>query len=170
MRAEHAVSRRLRPELSPDVFEAFRRAVHTYGVQRLAPLMGVRPGTLYNKADAGEDTHNQPTLRDVVQVTQFTGDMQILDALNQMFGRVAFDCLPMERASDEDLLELLTTLGVHNGAFQSALREGLRGERFTVHALRHVRAQAFDIVSALMTLLYRLEDFVDESQPDTGAP
>ena len=39
-----------------NVFEAFRAAVYAHGVERLAPLMGLRPGTLYNKADAGDET------------------------------------------------------------------------------------------------------------------
>lgn len=168
MPVDRAVARRTRPDIAPDVFEAFRQVVHAYGVQHLAPLMGVRPGTLYNKADAAEDTHHQPTLRDVVQVTQITGDYSILDALNGMFGRAAFDCQPMAAASDQDLLDLLASLGVHNGSFSSALRDGLRARRFTAASLRVVRAEAFDLVAALMTLLQRLEDIVDTVDTEGG--
>ena len=53
MRPNRAAVRRA---LAPDVFEAFRELVYSYGVQKLAPKMGLRPGTLYNKADASEDT------------------------------------------------------------------------------------------------------------------
>lgn len=169
MPADRAVvtrARRVRADAAPDVFEAFRQVVLGYGVPQLAPLMGVRPGTLYNKADSSEDAHHQPTLRDVVQVTQITGDFRILDALNGMFGRAAFDCQPMAEASDQDLLDLLATLGVANGGFHAALRDGLRERRFTAQALRTTRAEAYDMVAALMTLLRRLEDFVDVVDAD----
>ena len=59
---------------APNVFEAFRETVYRHGVEKLAPLIGLRPGTLYNKADADDESHNQPTLRDVVLLTQITRD------------------------------------------------------------------------------------------------
>lgn len=145
-----------------NVFEAFRAAVYAHGVERLAPLMGLRPGTLYNKADAGDETHAQPTLRDVVHLTQATGDMRVIDALNEMFGRAAFDCTPHADASDEELLHLLADLGAESGQFHHALSEGLRAKRFDTPRLRAIRAEAFDMVAALMTLVQRLEAYVDD--------
>lgn len=53
-------------------FEAFRQLAYTFGVAELAQHMGLKPGTLYNKADADEETHHQPTLRDVVLATRLT--------------------------------------------------------------------------------------------------
>lgn len=161
MRPNRAVVRRA---LAPDVFEAFREVVYSHGVQKLAPKMGLRPGTLYNKADAGEDTHAQPTLRDVVHLTQATGDMRVLDALDEMFGRAAFDCLPHADASDEELLHLLADLGSETGEFHQALANGLRARRFTTPVLRAIRGEAYDIVSALMTLVRRLEAYVDDDE------
>ena len=93
--------------LSPNVFEAFRRVVYSVGVDKLAPLMGLRAGTLYNKADADDHSHNQPTLRDLVVVTQISGDLSILDELEAMFGRAAYDCAQHQGVSDEALLDLL---------------------------------------------------------------
>jgi hypothetical protein len=152
----------LRRAAGVDVFEAFRQACYVFGVQKLAPLMGQRPGTLYNKADASDDSHNQPTLRDVVMVTQITGDLRVLDALDSMFNRAAYDCSQHETASDEALLDLLATLGAESGEFHKALAGGLRAQRFTPEAMGAVRAEAMDMVSALMVLVHRLEDYVDE--------
>lgn len=145
-----------------NAFEAFRQLVYGYGVVELAQSMGLRPGTLYNKADADEDTHHQPTLRDVVLATRLSGDMRVLDALDEQFGRAAFDVRPMASVSDSALLELLTTLGAENGEFHAALRRALADKRFKPEELRQVRAEAFDLVSALMTLVARLEGLVDE--------
>lgn len=53
----------LRRQHAPNVFEAFRQVVLLQDVPALAARMGLRPGTLYNKADAGDDPHKQPRLR-----------------------------------------------------------------------------------------------------------
>lgn len=155
-------NRALRRAVAPNVFEAFRQVVYTHGPDRLAPLMGIALGTLYNKADAGDETHAQPTLRDVVHLTQITKDMRVLDALNEMFERAAFDCSKRAGATDEELLHLLADLGAENGQFHRALSDGLRARRFTPEVLLTIRAEAFDIVSALMTLVQRLEGYVDD--------
>jgi len=143
-------------------FEAFRQLAYSHGVVELAQLMGIKPGTLYNKADADEETHHQPTLRDVVLATRLTGDMRVLDSLNESFGRAAFDVIHMAEKSDEALLELVASLQVEEGEFYAAMRSALRSRRFTAQDFVLLRAEAFEVVSALMTLLTRLEGLVDE--------
>lgn len=145
-----------------NVFEAFRQLAYAHGVPELAKAMGIKPGTLYNKADADEETHHQPTLRDIVLATELTADMRVLDALDEQFGRAAFDVRPMAHVSDEALLELLTRLGSETGEFHAALHMALIDKKFTPLVLHQVRAEAFDMVSALMTLVHRLEGLVDE--------
>ena len=143
-------------------FEAFRQLAYAYGVVELAQLMGLKPGTLYNKADADEETHHQPTLRDVILATRLTGDLRVLDALNEAFGRAAFDVAEKGQASDEALLELLTQLGSESGDFHKALHAALVEKKFTQANLNQIRAEAYDVVSAVMTLVTRLEGLLDE--------
>lgn len=143
-------------------FEAFRQLAYTFGVVELAQQMGLKPGTLYNKADADEETHHQPTLRDVLLATRLTKDMRVLDALNEHFGRAAFDVSHSGEKSDEALLELLAGLGMETGHFHQALRDALADRRFSAHDFVLVRDEAMDMVSALMTLVNRLEGLVDE--------
>lgn len=143
-------------------FEAFRQLVYLHDVKRLAPQLGMRPGTLWNKADADADSHNQPTLRDVVALTQVTGDTRVLDALNELFGRAAFEVPLPDSASDEALLELITSMGVESGEFHAAVRHALVSRRFTLLELQAIRAEAFDLVGAVMTLVARLEGLLDE--------
>lgn len=152
----------LRRAHAPDVFEAFRQLVMLSGdVPGLAARMGYRTGTLYNKADAGDDTHNQPTLRDVVLSTEITGDLRVVEALARTFGRATFDAGKYANTSDEDLLSLLADMGREVGEFHGALGEALRSRRFSGQAMQRLTAEGLDIVSALMTLLSRLEGFVD---------
>lgn len=154
----------LRRTRAADVFEAFRQAVLLSGdVPALAARMGLRPGTLYNKAEAGDDTHNQPTLRDVVLVTEITGDLRVVEALAATFGLACFDTQARARTTDEELLTLLADMGAEHGEFHAALAEGLRQRRFAPEQLGRIRAEAMDVVAALMTLLQRLEDYVDDA-------
>lgn len=143
-------------------FEAFRNLVYLHDVPKLAADMGMRPGTLYNKADADLDSHNQPTLRDVVMLTRQSGDFRVLDALNEMFDRAAFNVRPHACASDAALLELVTHMAVESGEFHSAVRQALLAKKFTAADLQRIREEAFDLVGALMTLVARVEGLLDE--------
>jgi hypothetical protein len=145
-----------------DPFEAFRQLVYGFGVPELAKLMVMKPGTLYNKADADEDTHHQPTLRDVVLATRLSGDMRVLDSLDEGFGRAAFDVAHLADVSDEALLDLLAKLGRESGEFHAELQMALSNRAFTTKNMGRIRAEAFDMVSALMTLVARLEGLVDD--------
>lgn len=142
-------------------FEAFRTLVYRHGVADLAPLMGMKTGTLYNKADADLESHAQPTLRDVVLATQLTGDLRVVDALNERFGRAAFDLRSQQTVSDAALLELIARLGAENGDFHRAMYEALVQHRFTPEGMARIRAEAYDVAAALMTLVHRLEGLVD---------
>lgn len=147
------------------VYEAFRELVYmggARGVEDAAAFLGIRTGTLYNKADASDDSHAQPTIKDLVQLTHYRGDLRAVDALNEMFGRACFDTAKFETTSDEALLELLCRLGSEHGEFHAELNSALTSGRFTTERLASVRAEAFDVVSALMTLVARLEGLVDD--------
>lgn len=143
-------------------YEAFRRLVYGYGVADMARVMGLKPGTLYNKADADPESQAQPTLRDLIVATEATGDTSVLDALDEMFERAAFSVRPLAHASDEALLELLAKLGKESGDFHGALHMALSDRAFSAKHLNDIRAEAFDLVSALMTLVKRVEGLVDE--------
>lgn len=149
-----------RPPRTP--YEAFRRLVYGYGVEDLSRLMGLKAGTLYNKADADAESQSQPTLRDIVIATEATADMQVLDALEETFGRIAFDTTRLAHVSDGALLELLTKLGQESGEFHSALHKALIDKKFSQEDLQLIRGEAFDVVGALMTLVSRVEGLVDE--------
>lgn len=142
-------------------FEAFRQLAYTFGVVELATQMGLKPGTLYNKADADEDTHHQPTLRDVLLATRLTQDMRVIDSMNETFNRAAFDVSTCAGKSDDALLELFTDYGAESGEFCTALRDGLRHKKFSAEDFVLIKSEALDVVSSLMTLVYRLEGLVD---------
>ena len=142
-------------------FEAFRVVAYTHGVERLANRLGMNRGTLYNKCDADVESHHQPTLRDVIAVTRETRDMRILDSLNRLFDRAAYDVTP-GAASDTALLELLCNVGSDSGELHAAVARALKDGRFSVAELQCVRTEALDLVSAVLAFVQRLEGLVDE--------
>jgi hypothetical protein len=145
-----------------DPLEAFREVVYRYGVKAMATRLLMKPGTLYNKADADVDTHHQPTLRDVVRVTEASGDMLILDSLDRMFNRAAYDVTAGLVVSDQALLDLLCRVNSESGAMHRALTDGYEDGRFSSEDLQAVRGEVFDLVTAAMTFLQRLEGLVDD--------
>lgn len=142
--------------------EAFRQLCYAHGVPALAEKMGLKPGTLYNKADSDDDTHHQPTLRDVLLATRLTDDLRVLDAMDAAFGRASFDTRYEGTVSDEALLELLAGFGEQVGDFHRALREALLDRKFSSMELVQIRAESLDVIGALLTLVRRIEGLVDE--------
>ena len=142
-------------------FEAFRVVAYTHGVERLANRLGMNRGTLYNKCDADVESHHQPTLRDVIAVTRESGDMRVLDSLNRLFNRASFDVTPGP-VSDQALLELLCVVASEKGQMHRALMDGLADAKFSDADYRLVRAEAFDLISAVMAFVQRLEGLVDD--------
>jgi len=148
------------PVVPVNPYEAFRLVVYSHGVKELAERMGMSPGVLYNKADANVESQAQPTLRDLMAVTRETGDMRILESLNRLFDRGSYDLTPVP-PSDEALLELLAVVGSEQGAMCSALIRGLSDRRFTPDDFQAVRAEAFDVINAVLAFVQRTEGLVD---------
>lgn len=145
-----------------DPHEAFKRVVYNFGTEAMAAQLLMKKGTLFNKCDADAESNAQPTLRDVVNVTRISGDMRILDSLDRMFGRAAYDITPGLEVSDTALLELLCRVGSESGQMHQALLRGFDDSRFCREDLAAVRAEAFDLITAVLTFIQRVEGLVDE--------
>jgi hypothetical protein len=142
--------------------EAFRDVVYDFGAKALAAQLVMKPGTLYNKAEADADSHHQPTLRDVINVTRVTGDFRILDSLDHLFNRAAYDLTPGLEVSDAAVLDLLCRVNSENGHMHAALTAGLADGKFTRAELAAVRGEAFELITAVLTFVHRLEGMVDD--------
>jgi hypothetical protein len=142
-------------------FKAFHDVVHAYGVRDLAEQLGMRAGTLWNKADADVDSHHQPTLRDVIAVTRHTDDFRVVESLNRLFNKASFS-LASGPVSDEALLELLARIGCEKGQMYQALLSGYADRRFCREDFAVVRAEAFDVITAVLNFIVRAEGLIDE--------
>jgi hypothetical protein len=160
--ASHPSHTVAKDEVHANPFLAFRAVVYGYGVERLADEIGRKRGTLYNKADADAESHHQPTLRDVIEVTRATGDTRVLDSLDRLFDRTSFLMKPPAVCSDEALLELLCKVGDESGQMHAAVLRALKDGRVTRAEVLAVRAEAYDLVGEVLCFLQRLEGLVDE--------
>ena len=148
-------------EVPVSPFEAFRAVAVAYGVKDLAERLSMKPGTLWNKVDADVESHHQPTMRDVIAITRETQDMRILESMNRLFDRATIDLRPGP-VSDEAVLELLLRVSSEKGQMAQALRNGYADTRFCRDDYQAVRAEAFDLINAVLDFVQRLEGLVDE--------
>lgn len=144
--------------LSPQV--AFREVVRTYGVKEMAAQLLMTEGVLQNKCHTDEDSHHKPTMADVVNVTRVSGDTRILESLDRMFGRAGYEIVPGP-VDDSALMELLCRIGTEKGAMYAALQKGLHDKRFCLDDYRAVKGEAYDVISAVLDFIQRLEGLVD---------
>ncbi|MES1977322.1 MAG: phage regulatory CII family protein [Pseudomonadota bacterium] len=144
--------------LSPQI--AFREVVERFGYAEMAAAIVMHKGTLQNKCNTDEDSHHKPTLKDVVDVTRVSNDPAVIVSLARMFGLATYELVP-GLGSDEALLELLCKVSAESGAMHAALVKGYADKTFSLDDYRAVRAEAFDLISAVMDFLQRLEGNVD---------
>ncbi|MBU0749165.1 MAG: phage regulatory CII family protein [Gammaproteobacteria bacterium] len=151
----------MKHEVPVSPFAAFRAVATTYGVKDLADVLSMKPGTLWNKVDADVESHHQPTMRDVIAITRETQDFRILESMNRLFDRATIDLRPGP-VSDEAVLELLLRVSSEKGQMAQALRKGYADARFCRDDYQAVRAEAFDLINAVLDFVQRLEGLVDE--------
>lgn len=161
MRMKNAVKAEVCAAVPQNPQEAFRQVVYAYGAKEMAAALLMNEGTLHNKCNADEDSHHKPTLKDVMHVTRVSGDTRILESLDRMFGRAGYDVTP-GAVSDAALLELLCKVSSESGAMHQAVLAGLQDERFTAVELQAVRAEAYDVINAVLGFVQRLEGLLDD--------
>lgn len=144
--------------LSPQ--KAFREVCRRFGMKEMAAQLLISEGVLQNKCHTDEGSHHKPTLMDVVNVTRISGDTTILESLDRMFGRAGYEVGPGD-GSDAALLELLCKVASESGDMHRALANGYEDGKFTLEKFKAVRAEAYDLISAVQNFLQRLEGNVD---------
>jgi|GEM_PF-788416 len=165
----------MRSRTPSDVYEAFHRVVHDYnggeqdggGVPALARLMGMPPGTLYNKANTSENdnNHNKPTLKDVVLATILSGDVRIIQSLCHTAGGVFYRLPDLSDFSTDALLLHLTRIEAESGDFYSCIDKSLRQDSDLTHKeFQAIEAEAHQWVAAILETVHRLREMAGVEQ------
>lgn len=148
-------------KLPMDVHEAFYRVVHDYpaGVPALAAKMGVPPGTLYNKADPGNEGHHKPSMADGVVATLLTGDKRIAQAFSRTVGGLYLDLPDMSGVETDQLMTHILRIGKEEGDFFEAIDWALREDnRISPEEFRKIEQEAHEFVASVLESLQRMRE------------
>jgi hypothetical protein len=142
-----------------DVHEAFRQVCYDFGVEKLAGMMGIPAGTLYNKCNVNETSHHKPTLADCVVVTLLTGDKRIVQAFARTVGGVYFDLPDLSSLSTDALLIALAQVQITNGSFHHEIHDSLSGDdRIDPREYARIERAAHAYLAAILEGLARMRE------------
>ncbi|WP_054285749.1 phage regulatory CII family protein [Gulbenkiania mobilis] len=148
---------------SHDVYEELRRESRQFGVEKLAAMMGMSPGTLYNKLNLNDTTaHHKITLADYIQIITFTRQAGPHRALSTMLGGV-FHLLPdMSDKSDEALLDIVNRVHIEGGDVHRELAAALATPSVTRDQAARIEREALQWVAAILELRARVNGMVGD--------
>lgn len=144
-----------------DVQDAFYRVVHDFGVEKLAGMMGMSPGVLYNKANSNqnENNHNKPTLADCVVVTHLSGDKRIAQAFCNSVGGVFFELPDLSSLSTDALLAHVLSIETEGGDFYLAVGDSLKKDNLIrPKEFARIEREAHEWIGAILEGLARMRE------------
>ncbi|WP_230368841.1 phage regulatory CII family protein [Paludibacterium denitrificans] len=146
---------------SQDVFEELQRAASEFGVPRLAGLMGVHRGTLFNKLSNKDATsHHKPTLADFIQITAHSKNLQPLKALNSLFNCITYQLPDMSNVSDAALLDLVNKIYDEGGNVHRTMSEALEDGIVTPSEYKSFERDVHEWIAAILELRARFKGLV----------
>ncbi len=150
-------------QASHDVYEELRKEARQFGVEKLAAMMGVSPGTLYNKLNLNDTTaHHKITLADYIQIITFTRQAGPHQALSAMLGGV-FHLLPnMRDQSDEALLDIINRIHIEGGDVHRELAHAISMPKFTREQAALIDRESLEWVAAILELRARVNGMVSD--------
>jgi len=142
--------------------EAQYRVVHEFpgGAVKLAPLCGMRPGTLSNKVNPEYDG----TALFVSEAVAIQHTAQRFDILYAEANLLNHTCIPLgdfSRVSDVELLTAYARYHAEVGQTAVAIGESLEDGRITRTEFERIRAEGFEDIQRFFEFLARLESLID---------
>ena len=148
-------------EYSHDVLEVVRTASYQYGVDTLAPKMGIQKGTLYNKLNNDDGSaHHKITLQDFIQIITITGDYKPLLSLCGLLDHAAYKFPDLSNLGDEALLDIVNTVHIEGGQSHKVLADALADGQVTQDECVAFERQVFMWLSAILALRSRVHGMV----------
>lgn len=146
-----------------DVQDAFYRVVHDFGVEKLAGMMGMSPGVLYNKANANDSSHHKPSMADCIVITHLTGDKRIVQAFAHSAGGLFHQLPDLSKLSTDALLMQILKIEHEGGDFYLAINESLELDN-KISGAEYVRIEheAHEFLAAIFEGLARLKEMSGE--------
>jgi hypothetical protein len=144
-----------------DVQQAFRDVCFEFGVEKLAAMMGMSVGTLYNKCNCNENenNHNKPSGRELVLVTLLTGDKRIAQAFSRTVGGIHLDLPDLSNLTTDALMLHLVRIEEEGGDFYRALHGALKSNNdITGNEFADIEARGHEWIAAILESLVRMKE------------
>lgn len=125
-------------------------------VESAALVLSRAPGTVYNKADPGNDTQGF-YVEEAVALMISARDYRILHALASACDHAAIPLAPFRNTSDMELLDLMAREQVAAGAKADAIRRALSDGRIDLAEMKEIAGAFHAQIRATLELLSRLE-------------
>lgn len=142
-----------------DVQDAFYRVVHDFGVEKLAGMMGMSPGVLYNKANSNDSSHHKPSLADCIVVTHLTGDKRIVQAFAHSAGGVFHQLPDLSGLTTDALMLHILKIEKEGGDFYSVLHGALvEDNQISSDEFTAIEHEAHEWIAAILEGLARMKE------------
>jgi hypothetical protein len=142
-----------------DVHEAFRQVVYDFGVEKLASMMAMPTGTLYNKANLNGTEHHKPTLADCIVATHLTGDKRIVQAFAHAVGGAYYDLPDLSLLTTDALMLHLMQVQQENGHFHAEIKRALENDaQIDQSEFARIEREALHFVSAILESVQRMRE------------
>jgi hypothetical protein len=142
-----------------DVQDAFYRVVHDFGVERLASMMGMSPGVLYNKANCNDGSHHKPTLADCIVITNLTLDKRIAQAFAHSAGGVFCELPDLSSLSTDALMLHVLRIDAEGGDVHRVIHESLElDNKISGKEFRIIEREAQQWIAAILEGLARMRE------------
>jgi hypothetical protein len=149
-----------------DINQAIYNTVHNFrhggkrGAVALAPLVGMNPGTLRNKAHPEVETHHL-TVVESIPVQIVTRDCSIHHAASRLLGLVCISLNKFEGTSDVDLVEAMAKWQADVGETATAILECLQAQKVTRALLDKLAQEIYDDAQRALEIWRRLNALVE---------
>lgn len=143
-----------------DVQQAFHDVVFDYGVEKLAAMMNMSRGTLYNKCNCNdnENNHNKPTGAELVLVTLLTGDKRIVQAFSRTVGGVYYEFPDFSSLTTDALMVHILKIAHENGDFHRAIERATALDGISRQEYAAIEKEGHELIAAILESLVRMKE------------
>ncbi len=139
-----------------NVQESLRSVAYSHGIDRLANVMGLQQGTLYNKLNPNDSSaHHKIALSEFIQIMVTTGKFDPLERLCALMGGAFFPLPNFEDLSDSALLDIVNKVHIHGGQAHKAMHTALDDGMVTMEEAKVCDEAFLKWLSAILELRSR---------------
>lgn len=148
--------------LTTELSEKIRKAAQNYGIRKLAEIMNLQRGTLYNKLNTDDScTHHKLTLQEFIDIIHITSDYDLLNNLCALFNYSAYKLPNKTEIADEALLDIINSIHISSGRTHKEMADALADGQITTNEYTKFSSQVMNLLSGIVSWQARVKVMVD---------